>query len=345
MLTTEANNQINQTNLPETLLQMTNGTFVTQAIYVAAKLGIADLLKDSPKSSDELAKLTNVDAQSLYRLLRALSSNGIFAEGKNRQFQLTPLAACLQSDRPGSMRTFAIFLGEPWLWQVCGSLLDSVKTGKNAFENIYGTKPLSYLTQHPEVMQSLYEAVNAFTSSLIPVVLASYDFLPFSKIVDVGGGHGALIAEILKLNPTMKGILFDQPVVAERARHFIEAKGVAERCEIVVGNLFELMPSGGDAYILKHVIHTWDDENALTILKNCHQAMVENGRLLVFEAIIPPANKPSLSKWFDLHMLMMGDGRERTETEYRALLTAAGFMVRKVVSTQTSIDVIEAMKV
>ncbi|NJM73988.1 MAG: methyltransferase [Scytonema sp. RU_4_4] len=382
MFTTEAINQTNQMNLSEILLHMSNGTFVAQTIYVAAKLGIADLLKDGAKSSDELAKLTDVDAQALYRVLRALSSIGIFAEGENRRFELTPLAKCLQSDIPGSMRPFAISLGEPLLWQICGNLLDSVKTGKNAFENIFGDKPFGgkpfgdkpfggkpfggkpfggnpfggkpfgkkplpfMMAQNPEeIMQTLSEAVNALTSSIIPVMLTSYDFSPFSKIVDVGGGYGALITEILKMNPTMKGILFDQPPVAQGARHFIETKGIAERCEIVAGNFLESVPSGGDAYVLKHVLHTSDNENALTILKNCHKAMAENGKLIVFEAVISPANKPSLSKWLDLHMLLMGNGCERTETEYRELLAAAGFMVNKVVFTQASIDVIEAVKV
>ncbi|MBE9167860.1 methyltransferase [Pleurocapsales cyanobacterium LEGE 06147] len=345
MFNTEAINQTSQLRLPETLLQMSNGTFVTQSIYVAAKLGIADLLKDGAKSSDELANLTSVDAQSLYRMLRALSSIGIFAESNNRQFQLTRLGECLQTDTPGSMRAFAIILGEPWFWQVCGSLLNSVKTGKNAFENVFGMEPFPYLVQHPERAQILSEAINAFTLSIIPALLASYDFSASGKIVDVGGGQGTLIAEILKANPTMKGILFDQLTVAQGAKHFIEAKGVAERCEIVGGNFLEFVPSGGDAYILKHILHTCDDESALTILKNCHQAIAENGKLIVFEAVIPPANKPSLSKWFDLHILLMGDGRERTESEYRELLAAAGFTVRKVVATQAPVDVIEAVKI
>ncbi|GAA6620103.1 methyltransferase [Scytonema sp. NUACC26] len=348
MLTTETinkTNQTNQMNLPELLLQMSNGTFVTQTIYVAAKLGIADLLKDGAKSSDELAKLTDVDAQSLYRLLRALSSHGIFAEGENRQFQLTPLGECLQTDIPGSMRDFAIILGEPWFWQVCGSLLHSVKTGKNAFENVFGMEPFAYLAQHPERAQILSEAINAFTSSIIPALLASYDLSAIGKIVDVSGGQGTFIAEILKANPTMKGILFDQPPVAQGARRYIEAQGVAERCEIMGGNFCEFVPSGGDAYILKQILHTCNDESALTILKNCHQVMNENSKLIIFEAVIPPANKRSLSKWFDLHMLLMGEGQERTETEYQELLAAAGFMVNKVIFTQAPIDVIEAVKI
>ncbi|MCF2150816.1 acetylserotonin O-methyltransferase [Desmonostoc muscorum LEGE 12446] len=347
MFQTEAIHGTIQTNLnlPEKLLQMSNGTFVTQAIYVAAKLGIADLLKDGAKSSDELAKLTDVDAQSLYRMMRALCSISIFTEVDDRKFQLTPLGECLQTDIPGSMRAFAIALGEPWFWQACGSLLESIKTGKNVFENLYGMEDRSYLMQHPEIVLMLQGAINAFTTSLIPTMLASYDFSAFSKIVDVGCGQGALMVAILKANPTMKGILFDQPPIVQGAKHLLKAKGVAERCEIVGGDFLQFVPKGGDGYILKHILHICDDKNALAILKNCHQAMVDNGKLIVFEAVIPSANQPSLSKWFDLHMLLMGDGRERTETEYRELLAAAGFMVRKVFSTQAPVDVIEAVKV
>ncbi|MBG1264112.1 methyltransferase [Nostoc commune] len=345
MFTTESINQSNQIDLPAILLQMSNGTFVTQTIYVAAKLGIADLLKDGAKSSDELATLTDVDAESLYPMLRTLSSIGIFAEGENQQFQLTPLAEYLQTDIPGSMRAFAMFIGEPWHLQVWGDILHSVKTGKIAFENVYGMEISQYLTQHPEVAEIVNKGMTSLTSSLMPAVLASYNFSPISKIVDVGGGHGLLIAEILKANPTIKGILFDQPPVVKEARHLIEAKGVEKRCEIVGGNFFESVPSGGDAYILKSVIHDWDAERAQTILKNCHQAMAENTKLLLLEKVIPPVNQPSMSQWLDLEMFVMGAGRERTEIEYRELLAAAGFMLTKVIYTQSPIDIIEAVKV
>ncbi|WP_229487094.1 acetylserotonin O-methyltransferase [Nostoc favosum] len=345
MSQTETINQNNQMHLPTKLLQMLTGTWVTQSIHVAAKLGISDLLKDGAKSSDELAKLTDVDAKSLYRLLRALSSVGIFAESENRQFQLTPLAEYLQTDVPGSMRAFAIYLGESWRLPVWGDILNSVKTGKSAFENVYGMGIVPYLEQHPETAQILNEAMTSFTLSSISAVVASYDFSSTSQIVDVGGGHGILIAEILKANPTMKGILFDRPSVVEGAEHLLKGKDVAQRCEIVGGNFFELVPSDGDVYILKGVIHDWNSEHAITILKNCHQAMAENGKLLLLETVIPPANHPSFSKLLDLEMLLIGGGSERTETEYRELLAAAGFMLTKVVNTQSPIDIIEAVKV
>jgi hypothetical protein len=338
-------NQSNQIHLPTTLLQMITSVWLTQSIHVAAKLGIADLLKEGAKSCDELAKLTDADARHLYRVLSALSSVGIFAEGENQQFQLTPLAESLQTDVPDSMRAFAIFFGESWHMQVWGDLFNSVKTGKNAFQNVYGMEISPYLRQHPEKAQILNEAMTSFTLSSISTVLDSYDFSSIHQIVDIGGGHGILIAEILKANPKMKGILSDLPSVVEGARYLLNAQGVAERCEIVGGNFFESVPNGGDAYILKGVIHNWDNEHVLSILKNCHQAMAENGKLLILEKVIPPANQPSLSKLLDLEMLLMGGGCERTETEYQKLLAAAGFMLTKVVNTQSSVDIIEAIKV
>lgn len=345
MSKTETLNPTNQMRLPETLLQMITGAWVTQSIYAAAKLGIADLLKDGAKSSDELAKSTGVDAQSLYRVLRALSSVGIFAEGENQQFQLTPLAEYLQTDAPGSMRALAIFQGEPWNMQVWADILYSVKTGKTAFEHVHGMGAFPYAMQHPEAAQSFNSAMTSFSQSVIPVVMANYDFSPISTIVDIGGGQGLLIAEILKANPTMKGILFDQPPVVQGARHILEAKGVANRCEIVGGSFFESVPSGGDAYIIKNSIHNWDSERALTILKNCNRAMAENSKLLLLESVVPPANKPAHSKWLDLSMLLAVGGSERTETEYRELLAAAGFKLTKVIYTQGPIDIIEAVRV
>lgn len=351
MSITETFNQTKQMPQPQILLQMVMGGLVSQSISVAAKLNIADLLKDGVKSSDELAHLIDVDSESLYRLLRTLSSIGIFAEGENKKFQLTPLAEYLQTDAPVSIRAFAICVGEPWFFQLWENLLHSIKTGKSSFENIYGMEVPQYLRQHPQegqlLSESMSESMTSLTSFVIPTVLTSYDFSGLSKIVDVGGGHGSLIAEILKANPFMKGILFDQPFVVERAKHLIEARGVAERCEIVGGNFFESVPSGGHAYIMKYIIHNWGAKQAITILKNCHQVMAENGKLLLLEKVIPPANQPSNSHWFDLQILLMGGGceRERTETEYRELLAEAGFMLTKVVYTQSFIDIIEAVKV
>lgn len=346
MTQTETIRSTNPTYLPNVLLQMIHGMWVSEAIYVVAKLGIADLLKHGAKSSDELAKSTDTDAESLYRVLRALSSIGIFTEGRNRQFQLTPLAEFLRTDVPGSLHGYAIFHGEPLQLQLWRNILHTVKTGKNSSEKAYGMPFFAYLMQNPEMAQIFDQAMTSLTSSLTPSVLASYDFSAIRTVVDVGGGHGILIAEILKTNPTMTGILFDLPSVVDGAELLLEAEGVTDRCDIVGGDIFGAIPRGGDAYIMKHILHGWDSERSQAILENCREAMVDNGKLLILEKVVPAANQPCHSKWLDLQMMLSAsDGCERTETEYRELLATAGFKLTRVIQTQSSVDVIEAVKV
>jgi hypothetical protein len=267
MSTTATPNQINAVSLPETLMQMVSGMWVSQAIYVAAKLGIADLLKDGAKSSEELAESTAVAPQPLYRVLRALASIGIFTEGENQHFELTPLATYLQSDTPGSLRGFTIMMGEPWHVEVWGNILYSVKTGNIAFEHVHGMEPFPYFAQNAQAGKIFDKAMTSFTAGIVPALLASYDFSSISKLVDVGGGHSILLAEILKAHPQMQGIVFDQPFVVEGAKPAIAAAGISDRCEVAGGDFFESVASGGDAYIMKQIIHDWDEERALTILK------------------------------------------------------------------------------
>lgn len=333
------------TTPPEALLQMITSSWVSQAIYVAAVLGIADLLKDDPKNSSELAKATGTHARSLYRVMRALASVGIFAEIEDGRFELTPLAAYLQTDVPGSIHAIAIMLGESWHWQPWGNILHTLKTGNTAFKHVHGMKLFEYLTKNVEAAQIFNEAMTGTTAPFNATITADYDFSSIGKIVEVGGGHGSLIASILKVYPTMQGILFDLPPVVIGAKHSIEAEGLAERCEIVGGDFFESVPSGGNAYILKNIIHDWDDTHAVAILKNCHRAIVENGKLLLVEALIPPRNEPSFGKFLDLEMLVMAGGCERTEAEYRVLFEAAGFHLTKVITTRSFLSVIEGVRV
>lgn len=330
---------------PAALLQMITSSWVSQAIYVAAKFGIADLLKDGPKSSDELAKATGTHARSLYRVLRALASVGVFAEVEDACFELTPFAAYLQIDVPGSVRALAIMFGEEWHWQPWWNVLHSLKTGKTAFEHVYDIKLFEYLTQNTEAAQVFNEAMTGMTAMFNATITANYDFSYIRKIVEVGGGHGSLIAPILNAYPTMQGVLFDLPSVVIGAKPHIEAEGLAERCEIVGGDFFESVPSGGDAYILKNVIHDWDEEHAIAILKNCHRVMVENGKLLLIETVIPPKNEPSLSKFLDLEILVLAGGCERTEAEYRTLFEAAGFHLTNVITTESPLNVIQGVRV
>jgi hypothetical protein len=339
--------QPNQAMPPQlAILQMASGYWVSQSIYVAAKLGIADLLKDSPKSCDELATATGTNAPSLYRVLRALASLGVFAETELNQFTLTPLAACLQSDIPGSVRAFVIMLGDEEHYRAWGDLLHGVQTGGSPFEHIYGMNLFEHLAQNPESAKIFDESMTNASAIESATIAASYDFSSIQTLVDVGGGEGLLIASILKSNPTLQGVLFDRPYVIERAKRFLEAEGLLERCQLAAGNFFESVPEGGDAYILKHIIHDWDDERAIAILKQCHKVMPDNGKILVAEQVIPPGNQPFMGKLIDVNMLVMTDGgRERTEAEYRALLEKAGFMLTRIVPTQDDVSIIEGIRV
>lgn len=329
---------------PVAMLQLIAGFWASRAIYIAAKLGIADLLKDRPKNSDELAQSIGMHAPSLYRLLRALASVGVFAEDEHGCFALTPIAATLRTDVPGSLRAFAIAeLGEDH-YPAWGEALHSVKTGEIAFDHLFGMDVWQYRAQHPEDGKIFDEAMASFSSVVNAVIVASYDFSPFGQIVDVGGGDGSLLASILQANPRMKGVLFDLPHVVAGARRRIEAEGIVERCEVVAGDAFTSVPSGGEAYLLKWIIHDWDEERSVAILKNCHRAMVENGKLLLVEAVIPRGNTPSFHKFMDLNMLVMTGGRERNEAEYQALLEAAGFRLTRIIPTQSEMSVIEGAR-
>lgn len=315
------------------LSEILNGYRLCQAVYVAAKLGIADFLKGGPKRSEELATATGVDPHALYRVLRALASLGVFAETDDGRFTLTPLGALLRTGAPGSLRSVAILDGE-WRWRAYGELLYSVTTGKPGHDHVYGVGTFEYLAQHPDIAAMFFGGATSWRSEASMAVAAAYDFSGIRTLVDVGGGQGDLIVTILKVNPSMRGVFFDLPYAIDGARSLIEAEGVADRCELVAGDFFESVPSG-DAYILRGILLDWDDERAVAILKNCHRAMRRQGRLLVVEGVLPPrAEQASGIFWRDLEMLVMtAGGRERTEDEYRALFASAGFKLTRVIPT------------
>lgn len=329
----------------DVMLQMISGFWVSRAIHAAAKLGIADCLKEQPKTVEELAAITNTHMPSLYRLLRALESVGIFAEDDHHRFGLTPLATTLQTDVPGSMRFFAISeLGQAHYlgWE---NLLHSIKTGEIAFDHIAGMSVWDHYLKNSEAGKLFNCAMTSLTAFVLPAIICSYDFSAFNTVVDVGGGQGSLMTSILKAYPIVKGIVFDIPTVIEEAKSHLQAQGFADRCTVVSGNFFESVTAGGDAYLLKHIIHDWDEEKAIAILKNCHQAMSQHGTLLLFETIIPTGNASSFSKLFDLNMLVMTGGRERTQEEYQVLLLHAGFQLTQVIQTPSPISIIEALKI
>src|SRR5216683_6465449 len=253
---------------PVALLNLTIGHWTTQAIFVAAKLGIADLLREGAKSSGDLAQSAGVDARSLYRLLRALASVGVFAQGTDGRFALTPMAECLQADGPGSMRAWALMMGT-YAFQPWGELLHSVKTGETAFDHVHGLGFFDYLGKHPEQGRLFDESMTNFSGPEIAAIVSAYDFSGIGTLVDVAGGHGSLLSAILKANPVMKGVLADTPAVIEGARRHFDASNLADRCKVAPINFFESVPAGGDAYLMKHIIHDWDDGRSNTILKNC----------------------------------------------------------------------------
>jgi ubiquinone/menaquinone biosynthesis C-methylase UbiE len=316
------------------------GSWKAQAVYVAARLALADLVKDGPRSAEDLAKATGTHAPSLYRLLRALASIGIFAEQGDGRFASTPLAECLRSDLPGGQRALAIMMGEEH-YGTWAELLYSIQTGRPAFDHCYGQPVFEYLADHPDAAKTFDAAMTGIHGPETRAMAAAYDFSAFGTLVDIGGGNGSLLVEVLRQHPALKGILFDRQHVIERARENLRAAGLDNRCQVVAGDFFQSVPEGGDAYLMRHIIHDWDDDQSNTILKNCRRAMKGKSRLLVVENVIPPGNNPCFGKWLDLNMLALPGGKERTTAEYQALYAAAGFRLTRVVPTQMEISLIE----
>jgi hypothetical protein len=328
----------------EEMDRLLTGYRLAQALFVAAKLGLADLLKAGSRTADALATATQAHPRSLYRLLRALASAGVFAEDDQHCFRLTPLAECLQSDAPGSQRAMAILVGE-MLYPAWGELLYSVQTGKVAFDKIHGQPVFKYLAQHPEQARLFDEAMVGIHGRETAAMLDAYDFSGVRVLADIGGGNGSVLTAILRQFPAMRGILFDLPGVAERARANIKAAGLEGRCQVVGGDFFESVPAGADTFLLRHILHDWEDDEAMRILRSVHTAMGKGGRLLVVECVLLPGNEPSFGKLLDLAMLLIPGGRERTEEEYRILYEASRFSLTRIVPTKAAVSVIEGSKV
>jgi hypothetical protein len=326
------------------MLQMITGFWVSRAIYVAAKLGLADLVKDSPKTAAELARLTGTHSPSLYRALRALASVGVFTDDGQGRFAQTPLSETLRSDTPGSMRALAIVeLGQEH-FPAWGNLMHSIKTGEIAFDNLFKQNAWEYYAQNPEDASNFNQSMKGLTEMVNAAVLEAYDFSGVGKLVDVAGGTGRLISAILAAHPRTRGVLFDLPHVIAEAGPLLDAAGVRDRCETSTGDFFRSVPEGGDAYVMKWIIHDWDDGKSTAILKNINRAMDENGKLLLIEMVVPEGNQPDLSKFLDLDMMVMTGGRERTEAEFNSLLAASGFKLTRVIRTTSPFCVIEAVR-
>lgn len=327
---------------PVKLLQMATGYWVSQAIYVAAKLRIADLLKDGPKTAEQLAELTQVNSDSLYRLLRALASLGIFTETTPHSFGLNSTAEFLRSDVPGSVCAMAIMLGEEH-YSAWGNLMHSVKTGGSAFEATFGKTLFDYLAVTPSASETFNQAMTSFASQSLDVA-NSHDFSQYERIIDVGGGHGILLTAILKTYPNLKGDIFDLPHTVEGVKDGLDP-AVHDRCQTIGGSFFDSVPDGYDAYILSNVIHDWNDENCDKILASCHKAIAPGKKLLMVEQLVPPGDQFAFSKLLDLNMLILTvGGRERTEDEYRSLLAKSGFTLTNITALPSGKHIIEATR-
>ena len=325
------------------LRELTCGYWISQCIAVAAELGIADLVKAGPKNIEELAKSTGTKPALIYRMMRALASCGIFAEGPDHCFALTPMAELLENT-PNSLRCWAILLGRDDFHRAWDALSHTLATGEPAFKHVLGMSYYDYLTGNPKAAAIFNDGLTAYTSQVAEAVVAAYDFSVIRNLVDVGAGHGVLASAILKANPELRAVLFDLPHAREGATRTLTAAGVAHRAEVVAGDFFRAVPEGGDAYLLSHVIHNWSDEGALAILGNCRRAMAPSAKLFLVEAVIPPGNEPFFGKLLDVHMMVAAEqGMDRTRDEYRALLEKAGFRLTRVVPTASDVSVIEGV--
>jgi hypothetical protein len=326
------------------LFRLANGYVISSALWVVAELGIADLLKDGPRPIVELAAQTRTDEGALYRTLRLLAMVGIFAEIEPRHFVLTPVGELLRSDVPNSLRDAMVWIGDPLHFQVAGDFLHSVKTGQPTVEHLTGKPAFEYFAEQPVEFDRFHRAMTTMSAMAIHAVLEVFDFSSFSTIVDVAGGHGYVICEILRKHPNLKGILFDLPDVVPGGEHRIRQMALDSRCRTAAGSFFKSVPEGGDLYLMKSIIHDWAEDQALSILGNCRAALrgKPDGRLMLLELVVPPGDVPHLSKIIDIQMLFFPGGRERTEREYAELLAKAGFRLTRVVPTKSPFSLIEA---
>ena len=323
------------------LMRLVNGFQVSAAISTAATLGIADLLVAGPQSADDLAGATSTHPRSLYRLMRALAAAGVFHEDDNQRFTLTPLSECLRSDAAVPAAPWARFIGRSYFWNTWSDLVHSVRTGENAFVHLNGIDVWEYRKRMPEDGTAFNQAMEGLSRSIVAAVVRSYDFSRFATIVDVGGGTGAMLAGILHAHRSGRGVVFDLPHVLTEAPVLLGAAGVADRCEVVGGDFFTSVPRG-DAYVLKGILHDWDDAASTTILRRCRESIAPSGKVLVLERVVGPPNQAPEGKFSDLNMLLLPGGEERTLEEFAALFAAAGFRLTDSIATGSRMNLIEA---
>lgn len=326
------------------MLEESSKIWKVKAIEIAVSLDISGLLKDRPQKVEKLAEITGTDASSLYRILRALAGEGIFRELPDTKFENTRLSRAL-SEQKDSVKYFVMHHIGNTNWELTGDMMHCLKTGSDAFIHKFNTTPFEHLEKYPQENEIFNKAMTETSELSGDILVSSYPFGRYKTIVDIGGGQGLLLAQILKENKSSKGILYDQPHVVATARENMKKERVDDRCIIVEGSFFESIPNNGDLYILKNIIHDWDDETSVRILKNIHENMSQQATLLMVETIIKTDNKPSFGKFIDLQMMIgTPGGKERTRQEYTDLLQNAGFRLARVINNATPFSFLEAVK-
>lgn len=329
---------------PAEMLRMLNSFLTVQALHVAAFLGLADLVAAGPKSVDELAAATQADRSALHRLLRMLTAPGVFHETADGRFGITPLGATLRSDGPDSVRDWALFVGAPEMWAVWAGLRESVMSGQASFPTVHGALMWEYFAGRPDLGEAFNNWMTRQSREHNSALVAAYDFSPFRVVADIGGGQGSTLAAVMSAYPALRGVLVDLPQVVAQAAVLAEA-GVADRCQVIGGDMLRTVPTGADAYLIKRVLMDWGDVDSIAILRNCADAMAPGGRVLVVEMLMPGGNEPSPAKAFDILMLLnQPGGRIRTEAEFRTLFAAAGLRLSRVVPTASPNSILEGLK-
>lgn len=323
------------------LLDLGIGHWVTQMLYVAAKLGIADQLAAGPQQANDVARRIGTDPDATYRLMRALASKGVLRERKDGAFALTKIGRAMQSGTEGSLRDMILFTAHPVRWADWGNLLHAVSTGQTATEKLHGKRFFELLETDVELAAVFNNAMTAMSQMSDDAAVAGYDFSGSRLIVDVGGGHGNQLATILRGAPDARGVLYDLGSVVDEPPPMLRAAGVDSRCSVQAGSFFDSVPEGGDVYVLKNIIHDWNDEDALRILRNVRTAIADHGRLLLLEMVLPQRSSPHFSIMLDLEMLVTVGGRERTRAEYANLLSRAGFRLTRVIPTVSPLSIVE----
>jgi hypothetical protein len=327
---------------PLSILKWLMGVPVAQSIYAAAKLGVADALADGPRTCEDLSKSTAMNPAALYRVLRMLSSVGLFVESPGQCFSLTPMGRYLQSGQAGSVRDLAIFIGGAWHLRPWTDLLQTMQTGEAAFERWHGMSFYQYLSEHPEDAAIFDRAMDTVVSGSASAVAGACHLEGAKVVVDVGGGRGALLTLLLSRYPSLQGVLFDLPGVIAGVEAEFDSQGFPGRCKPVPGDFLDSVPAGGDVYLLSRILHNWSDQDAVKILNNCRQAMAAGGRILVVESVMGPT-ADFWGSWLDLEMLVSFGSRERLAEEYGELFRLAGLRMTGITKADATVSILEAV--